>query len=71
MVESSVERGWQRLTAGDESPPPSPAIAVVLLVARVVLDNLFDNLLDIADLDKDVLGLQVGMDDATLPVEVI
>jgi len=73
VVEARVERAGQRLAAGDEGPSPSAPVAVVLLVLLLglLLDVLLDDLLDVADLDQDVLGLEVGVDDAALAVQVV
>lgn len=71
MVEAGVEGGWQRLAASDESSPASAAIPIVLLVASVGLDDALDDLLDIANLDEDVFGLKVGVDDAAFAMEIV
>ena len=71
MIEGRVERRWEGLAAGNESPASSPAVAVVLLVATLVLDDLLHNLLDIPDIDEDILGFQICVDDAAFTVEIV
>lgn len=71
VVEAGIEGGGQRLTARDESPSPPAAVSVVFLVARLALDDLFDDLFDVANLDEDILGLQVGVNDAAFAVEIV
>lgn len=71
MVEARIQGRRQRLAARDECSPTAASVSVVLFVARIALDDLLDDLLDVADLDKHVLRLQVGVDDAALPVEVV
>jgi hypothetical protein len=58
------------LTAGDESPPSSPPITVVFLIIllRFILNKGFDYLLHIANLDENVLRLEIGMDNAAVSV---
>ncbi len=70
-VEARVERRRQGLAARDECPPPPAAVPVVLLVVGLVLDHPLDDLLDVADLDQHVFRLEVGMDDAALPMQVV
>lgn len=72
MIEAGVERRWQRLAAGNQSaPPPSVTRAVVLFLVCLGLDHLLDNLLNVANLDEDVFGFEVGMDDAAFAMEVV
>lgn len=71
MVKGRVQGRGQRLAAGDEGPPATTAVSVIFLFAGLVLDHLFDNLLDVANLNEDVFGLEVGVDDAALAVQVV
>ena len=71
VVEGRIKGRREGLAAGNQSPPPASAIPVIVFVTRVALNNLLHDLLDIADLNQDVLGLQVGVDDAAFPVEVV
>lgn len=71
MVEACVEGRRQRLAAGDQCSTSPPAVAIVLFVRWFALNNFFDNLLHVANFDQDVLGLQIGMNDATLPVQIV
>lgn len=71
MVKGRVEGRGQGLAARDEGSPATASVSVILLVARLALDDLFDNLLDIADFDQDVFGLEIGVNDAALAVEVV
>jgi len=74
LVEARVQRAGERLAACDEGPPSPPAVPVAVIAAlllRVVLDVCLDDLLDVANLDEDVLGLQVGVDNAAFAVEVV
>lgn len=68
MVEVGVEGRWQRLAASNERPTSSAAVAVVLFVGRLGLDDLLDNLLNVSNFNQDIFGLEIGVDDATLPV---
>jgi hypothetical protein len=72
-AKAAVQRTGQGLTASNEGTPPSATIAIVFFILlRLLLLNVgLDNLLDIADLDKNVFGFQIGMDNATLAMEVI
>lgn len=74
MVEARIERTGQRLGACDEGPPSPPAVpaaVVAVLFLGLVFDIGLDNLLDVANFDEDVFGLEVGVDDAALAVEVV
>ena len=71
VVEASVQGRRQRLRARDERTTPPPPIAVVLFVGGLLLDVLLDDLLDVSNLDEDVLGFEVGVDDATLAVQIV
>lgn len=73
MVEAGIEGTGERLAAGDEGPASSAPIRVTPLAVLlgVIFDICFDDLLDIANLDEDVLGLQVGVDDAAFAVEIV
>jgi len=72
LTKTGIERTGKRLTAGDEGSSPPSAIAVfVLCLIGVFLNICLDNLLDITNFDQDVLGLEIGMDDATFAVEVV
>lgn len=71
MIKVGVERRWQRLAASNERPTSSAAVAVVLLVRRLRLDHPLDNLLNVSNLNQDILRLEVRVDDAALPVQVI
>ena len=73
LVEARIQRAGQRLTPRDQRPPSPPAapVVVVLVLLGVVFDICLDDLLDVANLDEDVLGLQVGVDDAALAVEIV
>lgn len=74
MVEARVERAGKRLASCNQRPPSPPAIPVAILAVfllGLVLDVCLYNLLDVADFDEDVLGLQVGVDDAALAVQVV
>lgn len=70
-----VERTGQWLAPSNEgstSPSAVPVIFLVFLVLfGVVLDISLYDLFDVANLDQDVLGLQVGMDDPAFPVHII
>lgn len=59
------------MTAGDQSSSPSSAVTVVLFVVRFVLDDLLHNLLHISNLNQDIFGLQISVNDATLPVQIV
>jgi hypothetical protein len=74
LVEARVERARERLAASNQGPPSPPTVpraVVAVFLLGVVLDVCLHNLLDIANLDQDVLGLQVGVDDAALAVQVV
>lgn len=71
VVEAGVQGRRQRLRARDQRAAPPPPIAVVLLVGSLLLHVFLDDLLDVANLDEDVLGLEVGVDDAALAVQVV
>jgi hypothetical protein len=74
VVEARVEWTWERLTSCDQCPPSPPAIPLAVLAVfllRVFLDIGFHDLLHVANLDQDILGLQIGVDDATLAVQVV
>lgn len=68
-----MEGRRQRLAACDESPAPSAAVAVVFLFVLVgaLGQDPLDNLLDVTNLDEDVFGLEVGVDDAAFAVQVV
>lgn len=72
-IETGVERTRQRLRARDQRPTTPSPVAIVLLVVllRLFLHVGLDDLLDIPDLDQDVLRLQVRVDDAAFPVQVV
>ena len=74
MVEARVERTRERLTSRDEGPPSPPAVPhavfTVLLLWFILYVCLYD-LFDVANLDENILGLQIGVDDAALAVEVV
>lgn len=59
IVEAGVKGTWQGLAAGNESPSSPPAITVIFFVVqlRLILDECFDNLLDVANFNEDILGL--------------
>lgn len=59
------------MAAGDQSSSPSSAVTVVLFVVRFVLNNLLHNLLHISNLNQDVFGLQIGVNDAALSVQIV
>lgn len=59
------------MAAGDEGSPAATAVSVVLLVAGLALDDLFDDLLNVANFNQDVFGLEIGVDDAALAVEIV
>lgn len=74
LVEACIERAGERLATRDQgpsSPPAIPVAVVTVLLLWIFLDVGLDNLLDVANFDKDVFGLQVGVDDAALAVEVV
>lgn len=71
MVETRVKRGGQRLTARDQRSASPSSVAVALLVGGLALDHLLDNLLDVANLDEDVLGLEICVDDAAFSVQIV
>lgn len=73
MTETRVEWTGQWLTPGDESSPPSPAAAAIvfILLLRFLLDICLHNLFHVANLDQNVLRLQVRVDDAAFPMQVI
>ena len=74
MVEARVQRAGERLAASDEgapSPPAVSAVVVAVLLLGLVFHVRLDNLLDVANLDEHVLGLEIGVDDAALAVEVV
>lgn len=73
MAEVGVERTGKRLTACDQGSSPSSSIAVILLIIRFwfFLDECFHNMLHIANFDQNVFGFEVGVDDATFPMQVI
>lgn len=71
MVEACVEGRRQWLAAGNQCPTSPPAVAIVLFVGWLTLNNLLDNLFDVANLDQDVFGLQIGVNDATFPMQVV
>jgi hypothetical protein len=74
LIEARVERAREWLAASDKSPSSPPAVpraVVAVFLLGVVLDVRLHNLLDVANLDKDILGLQVGVDDAALAVQVV
>lgn len=71
VVKASVQGGRKRLTAGDERPPATAPVPIVLLIGGLGLHDAFDNLLNVANLDKDILGLEVGVDDAAFAMEVV
>lgn len=71
MVESGVEGRWEWLASGNKCPPPPPANTAALLFQLLILDYLFHDLFDIAYLNQDILGLEVGMDNAALSMEVV
>lgn len=72
-AKAAVQRTGQRLAASNEGTPPSATIAIVLFILlRLLLLNMrLDNLLDIADLNENVFGLQVGVNDTALAMKVI
>lgn len=62
------------MTASNEGPPPAstvPIILLLLLADRFALNDALDNLLNVANFDEDVFGLEIGVDYAAFPVEVI
>jgi hypothetical protein len=59
------------LAASDESSPTAATIPIVLLVGGLRLDNALYDLFDVADFDEDVFGLEVSMNDAAFPMEVV
>jgi len=72
-AKAGVQWTGQRLAACDQSAPPSSPIPVRFLVLfRLFLLNMgLDNLFNVANLNQHVFGFQVGVDDATLSVQVI
>jgi hypothetical protein len=68
---------WLKLAFSglDQRPPSPPAVAIAavagVLLLGLLLDVGLDDLLDVANLYQDVLGLQVGVDDAALAVQVV
>lgn len=73
-AEAGVQRAGQRLAACNQSTPPPAPVAIVFLIFFLGLflrHMRLDDLLYIANLNQHVLWLQVGMDDAALPVEII
>lgn len=66
-----VQWTGQRLAAGNESASSSAAVAVVSLFPLLFLHVCLDNLLHVTNLDKDVLWLQICVDDTAFAVEVI
>lgn len=76
MVESTetcVQWTGQRLAACDQRSPSPPAIAIIILVVffRLLLDISLNDLLHITNLNQDVFGLQICVDDAAFAVEII
>ena len=74
MVEAGVQRTGQRLAPCNQCPPSPPAIPVAafaVLLLGLILHICLDDLFDVANFYQDVLGLQVGVDDAALAVEVV
>ena len=70
-IKGRIERRWQRLASGNKSPSPPATVPVILLLRVLVLDNLLDHLLDVADLYENILGFQVGMNNPAFAVEVV
>lgn len=78
MVESGRDGRRQRLAAGNQSPP-SPAsihpslirILSIRAIRLVVLDIRLNNLLNISNLNENVLGFEIRVNDAAFPVEVV
>lgn len=70
-----VERTGQRLAPSNKSATPPTTVAVIFLVFLFLfgflLDVGFDNLLDVTDLDEDVFGFQIGMDDSAFAMHVV
>lgn len=71
VAETSIKWRRQRLAAGDKCPSSPATVAIVFLFKRFGLNNLLHNLLDVADFDKDVLGLEICVDDSAFAVEVV
>ena len=72
-AETCVEGAGQRLATSDEGAAPPTTITVILfiLLGLLLLNVGLDNLLDIADLDENVLGLEIRMDDTALAMQVV
>ena len=72
-AETGIERTGERLAAGDQRSPSPSSIAIVFFIVEfgLVLDKSFDNVFDIPDFDQDIFRFQVGVDDATLAVEIV
>ena len=68
-----IERTRKRLAARDEGSSSSTTIAIIIStdINFVLVDIGLDNVLDIANLNQDIFGLQVGVDDATFTVHVV
>ena len=73
VAETCIERAGQRLTAGDQSPSPSSTIPIVFfaILLGLVLNKGFNNLFDVANLNQDILGFQIRMNDATFSMHIV
>lgn len=72
-AEAGVKRAWKRLTARNQRASASSAVPIILFgfFLGFLLDVRLDDLLHISDLDQHVLRLQVRVDNAALPVEIV
>lgn len=72
-AKARVEWTGQWLTASNQSSSPPATIAIVLLILlRLLLFNVcLNDLLNIADLDEDIFGFEIRMDDTTFTMKVI
>lgn len=72
-AEAGVKRARKGLTARNQRASASSSIPVIFFsfFLGFLLDVRLDDLLHISDLDQHVLRLQVRVDNAALPVEII
>lgn len=74
MAKTCIERAREGLTTGDQGAPSPASISMVVFIfflLGLVIDVSLHDLLYITNLDENVLGFQIGVDNAALPVKVI
>ena len=73
IAETGIKGTRKRLAACDQGPPSSATIAIVFLVVRcrLAFNESLDYLFHITNLDQHILGLQVCVYDAAVPMKVV